>query len=235
MKMMLSSRLSAAAAAIVAILLISACQDGDENGAPATSPTVTVSQRLSPSTSPPLSPAPSESIPPGGPDAAFDSFREFASRVQAAIQSQDTNFFIDNAVFTSLDCPNELQGDCGFPYPTTIEGIRVGVWQSEGTVQAPDEFEGTLSDYLATNPRLHSLAALNRDIGGAIGGTPYYAILNSPAAPSGTTIALGFTNDGGAWRFYLYLNAGTTETSTNEWLSGTCAECYDYWEPWEGS
>jgi len=231
--MVFSRRLSPVAAA--AFLLMSACQDGDENGAPATSPTVTVSQRVSPSASPQLSPAPSESVPASGPDAAFDSFREFALRIEAAVESGDTNFFTDNAVFSTLECPNELQGDCGFPYPTTIEGIRVGLWQSEGTVQASDEFKRTLTDYFAANPRLDSLAALNRDIGGGIGGPAYYAILNSTAAPSGTTIALGFVNDGGAWRFYLYLNAGTTERSTNEWLSGTCAECYDYWEPWEGS
>jgi hypothetical protein len=231
--MLSSGRLSPLALAV--LLLISACRDGDENGVPATSPTATVSQRASRSASPPLSPAPSESVPAGGPDAAFDSFREFASRIEAAVESRDTDFFIDNAILTSLECPNELQGDCGFPQPTTILGIRVGHWQGEGTVQPPDEFERTLSDYLSSNPRLHSLAALNGDIGGGIDGPAYYAILNSAAAPSGTTIALGFANDGGAWRFYLYLNAGTTETSTNEWLSGTCAECYDYWESWEGT
>jgi hypothetical protein len=220
---MLAGRLSFATVAL--LVLMCGCQDGEE-----TPP----SESRTPATSAGASVSPS--VPPGStgsPDAAFESFRDHASRTQDAVQSQDTNFFIDNAVLGSLECPNELQGDCGFPYPTTIVGIRVGLWRSEGTVQPPDEFRQTLGDYLASNPRLYALAALNRDAGGGIGGPAYYAILNSIAAPSETTVALQFINDGGAWRFSLYLNARTPDSSTSEWLSGTCSECYDYWETWE--
>jgi hypothetical protein len=42
-----------------------------------------------------------------------------------------------------------------------------------------------------------------------------------------------FVVTNGQWRF-----AGekvATGGSAADWLSGTCAQCYDYWEPWEGA
>jgi hypothetical protein len=229
---MLSARLSTVA--LVGFLLISACQSDDETEAPATTPTITVSQGASVSALPTPRLSPSRSGAAGSPDAAFDSFREFASLIQDAVRSQDTNFFIDNAVIGSLECPNELQGDCGYPYPTTIEGIRVGLWQSEGTVQALDEFKVTLGDYLASDPQLYSLAQAYSDGVGVGGRQEYFAILTNGAAPPHTVVFV-FVNDGGVWRFSLFMNARTPESVVNDWLSGTCAECYDYWEPWEGS
>jgi len=216
--------------AVAAFLLISACQDGEEDEAPATSP---ASQGASLPASPTPSLSPSQSSPVGSPDAAFDSFRQFASRIEAAVQAQDTNFFIDNAVLGSLECPNELQGDCGLPYPTIIEGIRVGLWQSEGTVQPRDEFKVTLGDYLASEPQLYSLAEAYSEGVGVIDGQEYFAILTNSAAPPHTVVFV-FVNDKGVWRFSLFMNARTPESVVNDWLSGTCTECYDYWEPWEG-
>jgi hypothetical protein len=229
---MFGCRLSVIAfAAFLVLSVMSGCRGDGKQVTPATSATAPASLFTSPTTTQP----PSPSGPAGTPNSEFESFREFASQIQAAVRAQDANFFIDNAVLGSLECPNLLHGDCGFPYPTTIVGIRVGLWQSEGTVLPPDEFKRTLGDYLASAPRLHSLGAGYGDVGGAIGGPTYLAILNTSAAPSETTVVLEFVNDGGAWRFSLYLNARTPESFINGWTSGTCAECYDYWERWEGS
>jgi hypothetical protein len=213
----------------ICLVLITGCGDEEELQTDTPSRAVTATAALGPSIGP-STPTPTVGVPPS---PEFESFREFAALVQSALDAGDADFFLNDAVISSMECPNVL-GSCNAPYPTVIQGISVGLWRSEGTVVPTEEFRLDLRDYFESAPKIHSIAGLFHDVGGAIGGPAYFVIVTTPQAPEKSAKALEFIKDNGRWRFRLYLNTGSADTA-NEWLSGNCAECYDYWELWQGS
>ena len=102
-----------------------------------------------PETSPTPSPTPTAEATVTRPrsigsyDDRFD-FRAFAARLDGAIATADTQFFLDNVTFQELSCDDEFLAPCSCPPRSPQEmkqgirtgasvlGIVVGIWQSEG-------------------------------------------------------------------------------------------------------
>ncbi|MEX1195819.1 MAG: hypothetical protein WD904_03810 [Dehalococcoidia bacterium] len=164
------------------------------------------------------------SIPPAG----FDEFRTFGAAIDQAIQAQDVDFFLRDPVISTEQCPNILY-QCTQP----VSGIMVGLWRSEGRPMAMDEFKTFLSDRFALGFQLAALATLTHDSGGAIGGPVDIAVVMQQSDPTTNAYVLFFERNGAGWRLKLLMNSGRPSDESNEWLSGTCAECYDYFELWE--
>jgi|GEM_PF-3258547 len=104
--------------AVVAALALVACDDG---AAPSPTPTA------SPPATPPLG---------IGSYADPYDFHAFAVQLAAAIAEADVQFFLDNVTFTELSCvqglPSPPPSCAGQPPDTSVLGIPVGVFQSEG-------------------------------------------------------------------------------------------------------
>ena len=91
--------------------------------------------------------------------SAFDQpgFRDFAATFQAAVQSNDTQFFIDNAYFQTFDCstPNGQTpgpGVCyGMGLPPPGAGIPVGAWASEGGVLTKAQYGSMIEGEMSGN------------------------------------------------------------------------------------
>ncbi len=190
--------------------------------------TVTPAETANPTTAPTATPTPDASS--GTASADFRDFRVYARRVDAAITANDQAFFVDTAVITSIPCGDEFVPQCDEPGREAVEGIWVGLWGSEAFPEAPEEVRQLLSEYFASGARLHSLAAVYRDVGGAIGGPTYFAVLAVASVPESTRV-LFFRRVDAAWRLLGLFSGGSL---SSEWLSGNCAGCYDYWERWEG-
>lgn len=212
------------------LTLLAACGEDEDVPGATSHPSASVSAMAgSPSPSTPI-PNLTETAPA---TSEFEDFRRFAVEVATALDDRNTEFFLSDPIFSSMECPN-IFTDCGVPYPTVIQGIAVGLWRSEGAVYSLEESRLMLRSYLEQDPKVHAVAALYHDIGGGIGGPAFYVIVTTPQAPETTAKALQFVNDNGRWRFRLYLDTGSSQ-SESEWLSGNCSECYDYWESWLGA
>jgi hypothetical protein len=123
---------------------------------------VTPSPFSSPSTITPVataSPTPQPSSL-GTPNlSVFDQpgFRDFAAALQAAVRSNDTQFFFDNAHFQRFDCstPNgqtPAPGVCyGMGLPPPGPGFPVGAWASEGGVLTEAQYATMIEDEMSAS------------------------------------------------------------------------------------
>ncbi len=232
---------------------MTACSDADE-AAPAT---VSSSRSAVPTEA--LSPPPTRTthptsaptfvvtgIPSAMPvtDAAFDEFRTFSRRIDAAARTGDSRFFANRGIEYLTVCQErDTTAECvGQPAGTRFEGIY-DFDSLTGTVQMlqRDEFARMLDDWWDTalpaesdengagGPRVVGIARWD--------GFEALAVV-SLIAETGT----GIQRQARIFRFILagewvlhverFLPASDLVT---RWLSGTCAECYDYWEPWQGA
>ncbi len=153
---------------------------------------------------------------PGTASQAFESFRLFGRQIADAMAANDTSFFLDSAILSSAE-------DGG-------EGIWLGLWRSEAVPEPPEGVRRLLADYFGEGPWLYALAAVYRDAGGVIGGPTYFAITALPADAS-TTHVLYFRLTDDTWRLAGVIRGGEL---SSDWLGGTCADCYDYWERTKG-
>jgi hypothetical protein len=159
----------------------------------------------------------------------------FAAQIASAIQGKDADFFLRDPVVTSIEC--SAGGPCPIPGPTVVVGIRYGLWRSDGFVSSVADTRSQLVDLLSSGRQLAAIAEATTDplYGDALQPQPgHFAVMNDPDDPGWVTL-LDFLRDGSNWRLEDVVNARTTDASTNEWLSGRCSECYDYWEPWQGA
>ncbi len=110
----------------------------------------------------PASPTPERTRSPLGADApevtqvlALSGFPEFARQFAAAVDANDTHFFIDRAYFQTFHCvvPGETpatESACqGMGAPPTEPAIPVGLWNSEGDVFTVAAYGELIQDRLS--------------------------------------------------------------------------------------
>jgi hypothetical protein len=152
----------------------------------------------------------------------------FAAQIASAIQYKDADFFLQDPVIDTVDC-SFMGCTTG-----TFSGIDYGGWQSEASPYAVETVRGYLVSFLSSRAELFGIAAVNSDRGGAIGGPATFAVLTADTGTSTAVRILEFIHDGDHWRLKVMLEDGSPDTPS-EWLSGTCAGCYDYFELWQGA
>lgn len=197
-------------------LVLAACEEG---GGPSPTPTP------SPAATATASPTPAEEM--GG----MEGFRAFAPQLEAALEAGNLDFFVEVAEISTATCPNEFLLRCeGQPEGSTIDGILLGRWGSEGSLLTVDDFRADLEEYLASlsHPQLYAIASLNRDMGGVIGGPAVLAIVTSAEEPTEFVRVFEFVGTDDTWRLRMMILVGGPLAA--EWLSGDCTDCYDYWE-----
>ena len=215
--------LSLLSGAALSVAVLAACDGGgtESPSLPEESPTPVEQTAATPEPTPTAVPA------------DMESFRTFAEKVETAIEERDAEFFVASAKMSVVVCPNEFEPRCeGQPPETAIEGIWLGRWRSEGSLQTPDEMMGALAAYLNSlaEPSLHAIGL--REGAGLVGERSFFAVVASSDEPGDSTYVFEFVPSDSAWRFASVMEAPVL---ADEWLSGECAECYDHWERWEGT
>jgi hypothetical protein len=233
-------------------LLLAAC-DEREDAATAT-PTVSPEVAASPSATATLTPTPVPEPP------EFASFREFAREIDRAFQERDTQFFVDRAVISEVECTGREQlGICvDQPAGTALRGV----W-STGANGGPihivplDEYQELLSSYFDAATPVHSDELGSGDLvlyglgSSSADGRPasivpagqraFYAITSAIPAQDQEyrreVRAFVFTWDDGDWRFRWELRKRVSPEQMaigvyRAWLFGSIPWYYDYWEPW---
>ena len=245
-------------ASLIVLPILAACGDDDEgiSDAPATSPT---GPNLRPSSTPAFADAtvtvPATATPeptPGDAPERFGGFREFAPVFMEALASGDTSFVVDRADRVSVTCEGiEQAGPCsGAGAGEVRSGIPGSAWRSDaGGIFTHEDYAMNLSRYReAALPdladeygtgalRLFALGSmLRRD------GRTYEVITSSITnqyPSTGYSVSEPFReahvfylhHTGAEWRFDGETAAAASITAA-DWLSGTCTQCYDYWELW---
>lgn len=243
-----------ASISITVAVFVSVAAGCSEEEEPA-SPTPTLATAVASQTPEPqltLSPTSGPTPLPGTPSANFEAFRAFAAEMDTAIASTDAAFFVDRALEVEMVCQgDEALGQCGGqPAGTVIRGIPGSAWRSDAFyIFSLDEYREYLLRYFAADRPSQldeygngslKLFALGSD---DVGSLQFIAIATSIVEEYPTGVPIGeaarharvfsFVVANGKWRF-----AGETAATggtAGEWLSGNCAECYDYWEPWTDS
>jgi len=225
------------------VSLLTGCSD--EEVLPISSPSPTLSPQAwqNPTPEPTSSPTPELTHSMGVASASFEAFRSFAVDVDTAIASEDAGFFATRGVEVEVICSGDEQlGQCtGQPAGTVIRGIPGYAWRSDaGGLNSRADFEQLVSQWFQAAMPSES------DIHG--NGAPRLLALAQRADDEFIAIASLIRDTGAAsiqrqcraFRFSLADNRWVlggeifcyATVATEDWLSGSCAECYDYWEPW---
>lgn len=95
---------------------------------------------------------------------ALAGFREFAAEFEAAVESNDTQFFIDRGYLHPVACGGGGIGSIPCPSGATnvsVDAILVGAWNSDGGYYARDQYDDLITNYLsneiASNATMHAL------------------------------------------------------------------------------
>ena len=211
-------------------IAVTAC-GGDDNASntPSNSATAAVS-----TASPTIATATATASPTpvhifGTPLANFADFRDFAGQIASAIQDKDASFFLQDPVIHTEDCSSM---GCA---SGTVSGVDFGGWLGEASPYSIDTLHGYLAYFFDAQAKLFGIAAVHSDRGGAIGGPATFAVLTANTVTSASVVVLEFIHDGNLWRLKQVMEAGSVREQPSEWLSGACAQCYDYFEPWQGA
>ena len=224
------------------------CSEDEEVEQSTASATATLrSASPTPQVSRSASPTPEPTRISGSPSADFEQFRAFAAEIDTAIASGSSAFFAARGIETEITCKGDEQlGQCtNQPAGTIIRGIPGGAWQSDAFALTPRaDYEQLVSQWLASalpnesdkygngaprlialaqssNEEMLAIASLIRDIGSQQGVQRQCRVFR-------------FSLVDGNWMLPGGLFCYATPAS-DDWVSGSCIECYDYWEPWEGS
>jgi DNA-binding CsgD family transcriptional regulator len=165
----------------------------------------------------------------GTPSPHFAVFRNFAAQIDAAIAARDADFFLRDPVITSTEC-----GPPVCPEVIVSNGVLYGGWNSEVFPYPLDDVRSHLKVYFDYPAELYALAATHSSKGTVMDGPAFFAIIRAPSLAAGTVKVIQVIRDGDSWRLRMEIDAGAPEGSINDWLSGDCAQCYNYWERWEG-
>jgi hypothetical protein len=245
---MITRRLSFAGVAVLALIglsffLVAGCSDESEELVPASASPKTPSPTASTLPSASASPEPTPVL--GAPSAYFEQFRAFAAEIDSAVTSGDAAFFAVRGVEIEVTCRGDEQvGQCtNQPAGTVLRGIPGAAWQSDAFALNPRaEYEQLVSQWFASalpnqsdrygdgaprlvalaqssNQEVLAIASLLQDIGSQQGIQRQCRIFRFSFVDSD-------------WVLVGELFCYATATS-DDWLSGMCAECYDYWERWE--
>jgi hypothetical protein len=182
-------------------------------------------------------------------------FRAFATEIEEAIDSTNASFFLDRRIEFELTCQGgEALGQCSdLPGGTVIRGIPGSAWRSDAFYAfTVDEYRGNLERYFAApitsagdeygGGGLRLFALASKGVGGE---ATYMAITTAildlvPSSnvtldhPEREAHVFFFGETSAGWGFSSEIAAGF-RISAQDWLSGSCALCYDYFERWEGS
>ncbi len=220
---------------LLALVLLPACGGDEEEPATSASPSSPAATLIRPS-------------PRGTPSAGFDAFRVFAREMEAAIATRDTEFFASRGVEMDVTCRGDEQlGPCtDKPAGTVLRGIPGAAWKSDAFGLTPrTDFSKLLQDWYSAalpglanqygsgSPVLYALAE-KRDSGES------YAIATEILQTGPATgiqrqaRVFRFSPVAGQWQLNGEILAAVSLTA-DDWLSGNCGECYDYWELWEGA
>jgi hypothetical protein len=166
----------------------------------------------------------------------MDGFRLFATQVEAALQAGDEEFFVQRAETSNLVCPNEFEPRCsGQADGASVEGVWLAHWQSEGSLVTPDDFRTEVSNHLdsLSAPILFALATDSREGGSLIGQEPpvFFAIVGEDGDPLASVRVFEFAFVEDEWRLRVMMTV--PGVGQEDWVSGTCADCYEEWERWE--
>lgn len=184
---------------------------------------------------------------PGSP--SIDESRTFATSIDSALTAGDGAFFADRGIQTEVTCAGEEQlGPCvEQPAGTVLRGIPGFVWRSDASwLFPPDEYAATLRDWFSS-----ARPDLSDEYGD--GGVTLFAIAQK-SVPDEELLAIAtairytgpateiqrqarvfrFVRGKGSWALRGEIFAAVSSTS-EDWLSGKCAKCYDDWERWEGT
>ena len=233
------------AGSLVALAVLTlACTSNDSPEATPESPSPTAAG------APPLPTLtiPSPTAEPTATDTAGeDGFRAFAPQIDAAIAAADAGFFAARGLEDELTCAgDEVLGICfGQPAGEVLRGIPTAIYQSDAfALLSEEEYAGALDDWLAMAdpdgaPALVALA--HRPAADGVE-EAYLAVVKGVfligaegeqvKRQQGRVFQFQFLD--GVWRLSgdLYLSV---PESTDPWVSGDCAECYDSWEHWRGA
>jgi hypothetical protein len=221
-----------------------ACSGDEEDTAPsATQPTATSTTVFTPTAS--------ASSTPLSQVSELDQFRDFAGLFAASLLARDADFLLDRALEVETVCRGDEQlGQCqGHPAGETFRGIPGSAYQSDAHhLFTPEEYRATLDRYYgaAVSPgsdefgdsslQLYALASQE-----GANGPEFLAITTSmvDTYPTGDPIGatereahvFRFRHESGDWRF-VGETVAVVSVSADDWLSGNCQECYDYWQRW---
>jgi hypothetical protein len=198
---------------------------------------------------------PTAAATPAVETGGFDKFRAFAQLIEAALKERDAQFFIQRARVSELTCSGEQEVPlpcAGKPAGTILTGIPSRAWASDAwALLSPAEYapwleryfgaaRGDLSDsYGSGSLTLYALAHSQEQ-----GNEVFRAVATSMVDinPSGTPIGqtqreahvFNFVFENGRWQF-TGERVAVTSTTSPDWLSGQCGQCYDHWERWGGA
>ena len=227
----------------LAVLISVGCSEEQEEEPSAFSATATLqSPSPTPHVSRSRSPTPEPIWVSGSASAYFEAFRAFAAEIDAAIASGNAEFFAARGVEIEVTCKGDEQlGQCvNQPVGTILRGIPGGAWQSDAFGVSPRaDYEQLVSQWFASAlpnesdkygdgaPRLIALAQWSDEEVLAIGSL--IRDIGSQQGIQRQCRVFRFSLVGENWVLPGELFCYATATS-DDWLSGTCAECYDYWE-----
>jgi hypothetical protein len=184
-------------------------------------------------------------------EALLQRLRDFAPKVQQAIDDGDAVFFSRLGIQIEVLCQGDEQaGVCaGQPVNTHFRGIPGTAWQSDAvTLLSPDELTTAIEQWLAS-----ALPGESDEYGD--GAPRVYALARWPGnSPNGEFLTIvTLIGDAGTgagvqrqarifrWvpvRSGLSLNGealAADAVTAADWLDGDCTDCYDHWELWEGA
>jgi len=235
------------AGASLTLLLAAAACDGATKAPflPEASPTATA--EATPTAVP--TPAPTATATPA--PGSMEDFRAFAALVGQALVDRDSLFFAERGLEDEMTCAGDEQlGPCvEQPVGTVLRGIPGAAWQSDAfSLFSPDEYAAMLDKWFdgAKPDRSDAYGdgtvmpyALARS--GSLGsGEEFLAIVTAildtgPATETQRQARIfRFAFNEGAWSLTGEILAAVTFTA-EPWLSGSCTDCYDQWERWEGN
>jgi hypothetical protein len=223
-------RLTATVIFLLLSAVLASCRG--EEGAPAESTGTPALTPLPTATSEPIvCPSPAE-------PEEFPQIRAFAAEIEAALSSQDAEFFLDRVMEQEVTCTGEEEtGPCvGEEAGTVLKGIRIAVWlTNEVILGTSDEFRQFLSEQLGTpsSPGLTLYALAYLGPGKFIAMT---TALEEPAGAEKPTDAwlMTFERADDDWR--LSQLTYVEKANIDDWLSAealsTAWQRCTYWERW---
>ncbi len=241
-----SLRSPPALGALAAVLVLTAC-NGGVTEPPFLAETVTPVSPTVPEMATPTFVVTGIPASMGINDAVFDEFRVFTRQIDNAARTDDSRFFANRGIEyltvcqerdTSLECT-------GQPVGTRLEGIYAFNSQTgDVLLMSRDAFATMLDDWWATalheksddygsgEPRVEGIARW--DGNEALAVVSLIAETDHSVTQRQARIFRFIQIADGVWALHVERFLPTYDLVAR-WLSGTCAECYDYWERWEDS
>jgi hypothetical protein len=152
---------------------------------------------------------------------ALEGFSDFAREFAAAVEAQDTQFFIDRTHFETTDCPSpgEPTGTprfcMGMALPPTGPGILLGAWNSEGDTVSQQYYLDHIQERTQHDGFVYAVGEQNYELGlgpsevGIVVEQPGLQPTQSPVLPESVS-AYRVDRIDGEWQI-VGIDAGTVD------------------------